>query len=176
MKASRRIQVGVGFVLALGVLGTLTGEVAAAHTTLLGDPMAPWTSHVGDVDAALARGDVKAADRALDSAYRAALGSRRWEGMVAVGDAALRIGHTGGALTPARERARRVYLLAFERAKYRGSVDGVLTVARSFESLGDVQVVEVCVRTAKGLAKDARTQQQVSEFVARRDARVAAAE
>ncbi len=57
------------------------------------------TTPVRAVDDALAKNAVGAAGRAWHTAYGAALGSRRWEDMVEVGDAALRLGEAGGAPT-----------------------------------------------------------------------------
>src|ERR1700674_776662 len=49
-----------------------------------------WRAHVALIDHALARHDVGAAVGAWHDAYGAALTSRGWDGMLAVGDAFLR--------------------------------------------------------------------------------------
>jgi len=103
------------------------------------------------VDQALARKDVAAAERAWHEAYLDALASRRWEGMIAVGDAALRMG--------ARPKARQSYLLALERARAAGSAEGAQRVSQAFAALGDHEVARMCLRVAGGLAgtrQDAR--------------------
>lgn len=52
----------------------------------------PWASYLRAVDEALARNNVSAALHARRDAYGAALGSRRWEGALALGDAYVKIG------------------------------------------------------------------------------------
>jgi len=104
-----------------------------------------WAPAVQAVDEALSRKDVAAAERAWHEAYLDALASRRWEGMVAVGDAALRMG--------ARPKARQSYLLALQRARGAGSAEGAQRVAQAFEELGDREVAEMCRRIARGRAK-----------------------
>ena len=85
----------------LAVLEAMAGDL----NSLGGDPAAPWTVHIRQVDDALAKRDLSAAERAWHDAYAAALASRRWEGMVEVGDAVRRIGATGGSRTAADARA-----------------------------------------------------------------------
>ena len=63
-------------------------EAMAGHLNSLGGgPAAPWTVHIRQVDDALAKRDLSAAERAWHDAYAAALASRRWEGMVEIGRA-----------------------------------------------------------------------------------------
>ena len=143
-------------------------EAMAGHLTPLGgDPAASWTVHIRQVDDALAKHDLSAAERAWHNAYAAALGSRRWEGMVEVGDAVRRIGATGGSRTAAHARARRIYLTALFRARQQGSLDGVLRAAEAFSALGDPQVVVQCLRIAERLAaqgRDAKARDRVLAF------------
>ena len=113
---------------------------------------APWTVHLRQVDEALAKRDVGAAERAWRDAYAAALGSRRWEGMLEVGDVARRIGEVTGDRATADARARRAYLPALFQARQQKSLDGVLRAAEAFSSLGDRQVVARCLRIAEHLA------------------------
>jgi hypothetical protein len=75
-----------------------------------------WRAHVGMLDQALARHDVSAAVGAWHDAYGAALASRGWEGMLAVGDAFLRIGAEAGTVSGSRSNARQAYLNALVRA------------------------------------------------------------
>jgi hypothetical protein len=109
-------------------------------------------THLRLVDDALRRGDVSAAVRAWHDAHRAALGSRQWEPMLAVGDARLRVGAASGFVREARSAARQHYLAALFRARQRGAVDGVLRVAEAFAALGDREVVEGALRIAQELA------------------------
>lgn len=111
-----------------------------------------WRVHVGTVDQALARHDVSAAVGAWHDAYGAALASRGWEGMLAVGDAFLRIGAEAGTVSGSRSSARQAYLNALIRAHRDGSADGLRRTAAAFEALGDHAVATHCLRVADELA------------------------
>jgi len=132
-------------------------EVMAGHATAFGGgPAAPWMIHLRQVDDALAKRDVGAAERAWRDAYAAAVASRRWEGMIEVGNVARRIGEVTGDRATADARARRVYLPALFQARQQKSLDGVLRTAEAFSSLGDRLVVVQCLRIAEHLAAEAR--------------------
>ncbi len=116
-----------------------------------------WRAEVQAVDAALAGGDVGGAIRAWHDAYGAAVASRGWEGMLAVGDAFVRIGAASGAPAASRPNARRAYLLALVRARRAGSTAGVGRTAEAFEALGDAAVAAQCRRLVAELTGDGRT-------------------
>jgi len=166
-------------VLAVASLATLMVVVVMAMDLFadhaLGtDAQLAWRAHLQRVDAALARSDVGAAEMAWREAYAAALKSRHWEGMVAVGDAYRQVGGAGGFPQAARAKARQSYMTALFRARGEGSVDGVLRVAERFAELGDREVVEQCIRvawTVAALAKDPLAQQNVRAFTERWEAR-----
>lgn len=105
----------------------------------------PWAPHLRALDEALVQRKVLAAEQAWYGAYTAALGSRGWEGMLAAGDAALRIGRVAGLRKPYEARARETYLSALFRARAQRSVEGVLRVAEAFSMLGDREVVDQCL-------------------------------
>lgn len=111
-----------------------------------------WIANVASVDQALARHDVSAAVGAWHDAYGAALASRGWEGMIAVGDAFLRIGTEAGSVSGSRPNARQAYLNALVRAHRDGSADGMRRTAEAFAALGDHAVAEHCFRVADDLA------------------------
>ncbi len=113
---------------------------------------ARWKAHVVTIDQALARHDVSAAVRAWHDAYGAALASRGWEGMLAVGDAFLRIGTEAGTTGGSRLNARQAYLAALVRAHRDGSIDGMRRTAAAFAALGDHAVATQCLRVAGELA------------------------
>lgn len=96
-----------------------------------------WIAQLQRMDEALARGDVSAAARARHDAYSAALRSRRWDGMAAVGDASVRLAQLPGERAAMLSEARRAYLSALFRARHQRSLDGVLRVAEAFAALGD---------------------------------------
>lgn len=112
----------------------------------------PWITHLRRAEDALARRNVSAADMAWHDAYRAALKSRRWAGMVEVGEAYLRIGEAVRGRKVSEAKARELFLTALLRARAQGSLDGVLRTTEAFAVLGDREVVEQGLRIAQGLA------------------------
>ncbi len=126
---------------------------------------APWRTHLARVDEALARQDLSGAIRACHDAYRAALGSRRWEALVDVGDAYLRIGEAAGSRKGWEPRARESYLNALLRARQEGSVEGVLRATEAFADLGDREVAEQGLRIAdRRTAQDPEARADVRRF------------
>lgn len=162
--------------LILGVVAVREGT-ASHEDSLVGDPLAPWTVHLQKADEALAAKNVSAAVRAWHEAYVSALGSRRWEGMVAVGDAYLRIGQLSGSRRASEAKARELYLAALFRARNQHSVDGAIHAGEAFAALGDREAAEQCVRVAEGLAKDSgdpQARDRVRAFAERLAARLLA--
>jgi hypothetical protein len=113
---------------------------------------APWTEAIRAVDEALAAGDVSAAGRAWTEAYNAAQRSRRWEGLLAAGDAHVRINQAAGGGKASAVRARESYLAALWRARQKGSLEGVLQAAEAFDSLGDAAAAAGALRIAEAVA------------------------
>jgi len=152
----------------------LTGAPAAAHEELERlesvTPAAPtrdddvWRAYLGLVDKELEHGHVDVAVRVWHDAYGAALASRSWESMIAVGDAFLAIGRASGAPGGARMNARDAYVTALIRARREGSVDGALRSAEAFRQLGDRVLAEQCLHVAAQLAAgNDHAQQRVRE-------------
>jgi hypothetical protein len=152
----------------------LRGDRAAVH----GEPERPesvvpagrtrdnslWRAHLDIVEKELARGHVDVAVRAWQDAYGAALASRNWEGMIAVGDAFMTIGRASGSAGGARMNAREAYLTALIRARRDRSVDGALRTAQAFRELDDRAIVEQCLQIAAQLAVgDEQAQGKVRE-------------
>ncbi len=131
-------------------------EAYASHGNPLVAPRAPWTAHIRDVQEALTRRDVLAAESAWRDAYSAALGGPSWEGMIVVGDAARRVAVAAGFVQKGEAKARWSYLLALVRAREEGSLDGVIRVAEAFRSLGDGDIVDLCMRIAESLVAQGR--------------------
>lgn len=135
-----------------------------------------WTVHLERVEAALARRNVSAAELAWQAAYGEALRSRRWEGMLAVGEASLRIGEVAGTRKLAEAKARQAYLAALFRARQQESLDGVLRTAEAFAALGDREVAEqgvyVAQRLAAARAQDAQARERVRVVAERLSARL----
>jgi hypothetical protein len=151
--------------IALVLAAPTPGTTSEARATAAID--AALSANLSAVDTALANGDVNRATRALSAAYQSALGSRRWQGMVAYGDAALRVAAASGARQPGIEQARRAYLLALFRARGEGSLDGALAAAQSFAALGDREVANACLTVAGKLARTGADRARVREMTAR---------
>jgi hypothetical protein len=111
-----------------------------------------WSARIAEMDRALGRRDAPAAQAAWREAYVAAHVSHGWPGMLAVGDAALRLGRATGTPELAEPRARRAYLTALLRARRQGSLDGVLAAGDAFGRLGDHEVVQQAIAVATDLA------------------------
>jgi len=157
----------VVLLIALAIVEVLASHASAAESRTTA-PAAPWTPHLKRIDEALAQNDVSAALRAWGNAYTAALGGRRWEGLVEAGDAYLRIGERLASRRAFVPKAREAYLAAFFRARQRGSVEGVLRVADAFAALGDRHVVTECLKVARELAgRDPEAQMRVHTHASR---------
>lgn len=136
----------------LGPRATVATQTPAPNSSSEAVSAAPWKSRLLQVEAALTRGDVGAAERAWHDAYGTAFGSRRWDGLVEVGDAYLLIGEAAKGRQVAGARARMLYLAALFRARQQGSLEGVLRTTEAFHALGDHEVVEQGLRIAERLA------------------------
>lgn len=138
------------------LLAFATLLLAASHLNeraVTADPA--WPGAILKVDAALAEGDVGAAEQAWQDAYRAALGHRGWESMVAVGDAYLRVGEAAGTREVSKAKARGAYLTALYRARAQRSPEGTVRVGDAFAALGDREAADVCFRIAARLGRQA---------------------
>jgi hypothetical protein len=103
-------------VAALAVLPAVAVTQARQASVPRASGDVPWRTHVRVVDEALGRGDVSAATRHWQDAYAVALASRRWDAMLEVGDAFVRIGRASGTPSAAKPNARQAYLVALTRA------------------------------------------------------------
>jgi len=137
-------------VVVAAALGIVALSSVPVYALAAADPV-PWDAHVQAVDAAIARGDHRAAREAWHNAYAAALGSGQWEGLAAVGDASTRISSAGGGADDL-VRARQAYHEAFVRARRESSVDGVLRVSDAYSRLGDHETARLYRDTAVRLA------------------------
>ena len=134
----------------------------------------PWAPQLRAVGQALARCDMKAAARALEDADACALASGRWEGMIEVGDAFLRVAGISRAPRMLVARAHQNYLAALYCARQQRSIDGVLRTARGFGGLGDRDSVDQCLLIAEGMAKisgDQAARERVHRLITRLSAR-----
>jgi hypothetical protein len=168
------VHVGVAIV-ALVLLG-LFGVRLSGPRPLdagIGPQMAPWTTHLEELEPALSAGDWARAAEAWDNAWITAQASGRWQPLIDVGDAALRVGDATATTSVARVKARRAYRAALIRARAQRSVDGVVRSAESFAALGDRDVTEGALHMARKLAAhDATALTRVETDAARITARV----
>ncbi|HET9488407.1 MAG TPA: hypothetical protein VFR64_01440 [Methylomirabilota bacterium] len=131
--------------LAIAVVLSALAIVEALGGQARPEPDPPWVAHLQAMDDALAAGDRRVADWALREAHWAALGSRRWEGMIEVGDAARRAGNI--------TVARTAYMTAAFRARRLRSLEGILSAAQAFAGLGDREAAQQWLSVATELAK-----------------------
>jgi len=151
----------LAFILMTSIVSAASpdGQAAAADAAL--------SAHLAAVDEALAQRNGPAAASALQAAYQAALGGRRWQGMIAYGDAAQRVGELTAGRQVGLEHARRAYLLALYRARAERSVEGALAATQSFMWLGDREVAQGCLSVARRLARTTAEQERVREIAVR---------
>jgi hypothetical protein len=176
MTRERRVVVVMAVIFAI-LMGLEVAAQAAARRAAEADTR-PWTGAIERMDRALAANNVSAAERATHEAYVMALSSRRWESMVAVGDAYTRLADATGYRTAGRAKARQAYLTAFFRARAEQSIDGVLRTTEAFSDLGDRAVAAQCLKTAEALAAKSKhpgVRDRVAALAERLDARGVAA-
>lgn len=120
--------------------------VATAPALVGHDPSraaaADWREPLQRAEAALANGEPSVAQQAWEQAYRAAMQVRTTEGLLAVGDAYLRIGEAARDRATAVASARRIFLTALFQARERRDAPAVAAVAAAFASLGDRDVAD----------------------------------
>jgi hypothetical protein len=134
------------------VCAMVVAVMTAACSSRVVDSADSWRSGLDTARAAVAAGEPSAAARAWREAYGAAVRTRRWEPMLAVGDAALEVVCTAGDEPDARQQARQSYLVAVIVAEQQRSVDGLLRSAEAFARLGDRAVTEQTFAIARRLA------------------------
>ncbi len=143
---------GLSLVLLCSLL-LILGVAALAGAESPASPSdASWARDVRRVDEALARGDRSGAEWVWHDAYAKALAARGWEGMLAVGDAYLRIADAAHGRKVGEMTARTLYLAALYRARQEGVLHGVLEAAERFLQLGDREMVTQCLAVADRLA------------------------
>lgn len=143
-------------VVALSLLGLGAALQHAADRVPGSGSQPPWDANLAEVDRAISRGDLRSAASAWREAYARARASQRWDGMLAVGDAYLRIGTAAGDVQASVPKARETYLIALFRARRAGAVDGMVRSAGAFEAMGDHDLAARAVRMAEGLAETRR--------------------
>lgn len=111
---------------------------------------ADWERRLARVDRALVEENASGAIYEWREAYGAALRSRRWEALAAVGDAGARLEAMMGSTGRHRAEARQAYLAALFRARAAGSAEGMRRAAGGFEALGDQEAADLARRMPRG--------------------------
>ena len=141
-----RWGLGLTGAVVLGVVG-IFGLSASGHVpsglarVVFVEPnsVPAWVQRIALVDEALGRSELSRAIYEWREAYGAALGSRRSEGLIAVGDRAVRIAELTRGSGYFLTEARSVYMHAALRARAERSRDTILGIAELFEKLGDTE-------------------------------------
>jgi hypothetical protein len=140
-------------VLLFAMTSARVGDAPARQVVADQKPAPPaWQTALQTMDRALVARDISAAEIAWHHAHGLAIHSRQWNALLAVGEAALRIGEHVAVRQPYRARAREAWLSALLRAREQRALDGVLAVAEAFGSLGDTNVVVQALHIADALA------------------------
>ncbi|MBI4246002.1 MAG: hypothetical protein HY728_10500 [Candidatus Rokubacteria bacterium] len=103
-----------------------------------------WMAHLNRLDGAMTRRDTYAMVYAWHLACLEARAVADWEGMLAVGEAALRIARATGFTLAFTAEARQALHVALFRAQRQRSRAGVHRIAEAFAALGDLDIVEQC--------------------------------
>jgi len=144
------IRIKLGLVLTgavvLGVIGSFglsaRGNVPAGLARVVfaqPESVPAWVRRIALVDEALGRADVGRAIYEWREAYGAALRNGGPEGLIAVGDRAMRIAERVDGSGYFVREARDVYVYAAFRARAERSRDTILGIADRFEQLGDLE-------------------------------------
>ena len=152
MGTERARAVFISLVLASATLLAVLEVTAERRVDSSSKRDVSWVSALREVDEAIARGDVMSAAAARHEAYRAAVAGRTWQGYLAAGDAALRLGDATQSRAAAAPDARKLYLAALFRARSQHSLDGVLQTTEAFARLGDSDAVAQGLSIAREMA------------------------
>lgn len=150
---------GLTGAIAFGVIGIF--GLSASGNVPLGlarvvfvqpDSVPAWVQRIALVDEALGRADLSRASYQWREAYGAAVKSGRAEGLIAVGDRAIRISQLMGGSGYFFTEARYVYMYAAHRARAERSRETILGIAEVFEKLGDTERAEQVRRIAASVS------------------------
>jgi hypothetical protein len=147
----KRARIALLIVVAMIAILLAVLEAFAADSQAPDSATTSWGSHLRQLDDALQRKNGSGAVRAWHDAYGAALGSRRWEGMLAVGRASLRLGGMAHMRATAGSKARQAYLIALFRARDEKSIDGLLDIGEALARVGDVSLASYCLSIVEPL-------------------------
>ena len=116
------------------------------------DSVPAWVGRIALVDEALGRSDLSRAIYEWREAYGAAVRSGRSEGLIAVGDRAIRLAKLTSGSGYFLTEAKYVYVHAALRARAERSRDTILGIAELFEQHGDTERAEQVRRIAASMS------------------------
>ena len=149
MNVAATTRIAACLIVVLALSATAVAGTASSRSTPTGRPELLERAEV-----ALASGEPRAAHEAWEQAYRGAMHARSTEGLLAVGDAYLRIGEAVHDRSTAVASARRIYLMALFQARGRRDAAGVAAVAAAFSSLGDRETASRGFEIATAIATE----------------------
>ena len=130
-------------VAVVGILGlSASGHVPFGPVRKAGpQPDSPpaWARRIALADEALGRADLSRAIYEWREAYGAALRNGRSDGLIAVGDRAIRLAELTGGSGYFLTEAKYVYVHAALRARTEQSRDTIRAIAEVFDRLGDTE-------------------------------------
>jgi hypothetical protein len=163
MSPAGRARIGayVAACLIVGASALAAGEPGRGRDTA-------WREALERANAALAGGDAREARRHWEEAYRVAVHTRTLEGLLAVGEASLRVGEATRGRQSAVAEARRIFLVALFQAREHRDPDGVALAGRAFAGLGDREMADRALAVALALATpDAGARERVIALAGR---------
>ena len=131
----------------------LSAPVVAGTASSRGTPTG-WPELLERAEVALAGGEPRAAHEAWEQACRGAMHARSTEGLLAVGDAYLRVGEAVRDRFTAVASARRIFLMALFQARGQRDAAGVAAAAAAFASLGDRETASRGFEIATAIATE----------------------
>jgi hypothetical protein len=132
------VVLGVIGIFGLSARGNVPAGLARVAFIQL-EPVPAWVRRIARVDEALARADLSRAIYEWREAYGAALRAGSSDGLIAVGDRAIRIAELAGGSGYFLREAREVYVHAALRARAERSRDTIFGIAELFEQRGDAE-------------------------------------
>ena len=140
MLKDNRWGLGLAGAVVLALVVGVSAVLGLDHVVFVERESSPaWTQRIALVDAALERSDLSRAIYEWREAYGAAVRSGRSEGLIAVGDRAIRLAELSSGSGYFRTEARYIYMHAAFRARAERSRDTILRIVDVFEKLGDAE-------------------------------------
>jgi len=149
MIKDNRWGLGLAGAVVLALVVGVSAVLGLDHIVFVEPEASPaWTQRIALVDEAIGRSDLSRAIYEWREAYGAAIRSGRSEGLIAVGDRAMRLAEIGAGAGYFRHEARDLYMHAAFRARAERSPETILRIADAFDRLGDTQRADAARKVA----------------------------